>query len=115
MHKILMVGMDLQLLASRAAVLSKVEAAVICCSPAGFTTDLNEDNFDLIVICHTLDGSMGRKIIEESRYRWPGARTLQVLSIQGSPLDSSADELTPCDPLRLIAAVAKILKLDRGR
>lgn len=89
MQKILLVGDDVDLLVTRAAVLAKTGCSVTCCTSKEFAVHLNQEPCALVVLCHTLGPDAGSEIGEEVRRRWPAARLLQVLKGDGDP--SSAE------------------------
>lgn len=78
MSKILLVGSDFRLLASRAAILSTTGASTVCCNPMEMMRDLKRERFDVVVLCHSLPSDDGDSVFEWTQIHWPGAKVLQV-------------------------------------
>jgi DNA-binding NtrC family response regulator len=112
--KILLVGDDFALLASRAAVLARTGANVTCCNSREFTQDLGRDGFGLVVVCHSLHGDTGCRIIKESNRRWPKARVIKVLGMDGKsvPCECHVDAVTDPEPKKLLEHVSGLLNYD---
>lgn len=78
MKKILAVGEDSALLASRAALLSRTDATVTCCNSMEFSTQFQNEEFDLVILCYSLENSIRQAITSGVHLRWPKARLLLV-------------------------------------
>src|ERR1700736_5869583 len=115
MDKILLVGDDFRLLASRAAILSKVTAKVTCCTSSEFARHVKHDDFGLVVLCHSLAGDARLSIVKETHRRWPKAGVLQVAPFYDpSSVPSDVDAVTSAEPSKLLERVSELLKLDRA-
>ncbi len=89
MPKILLIGDDFRLLATRAALLSKTGACTVCCNAAEMQRDLERESFDLVVLCHSLSAEDVRKAAALANQRWPEAK---VFLVEPSvPLDRTFD------------------------
>jgi hypothetical protein len=119
MEKILLIGDDFYLMATRAAVLAKTKASVTCCNSREFAALSEPDHFSLVVLCHSLAPDTARHIGEEVRRRWSQARTLLILKGNGEPssVESNVDATVPAaEPARLIElAMALLAKSPEGR
>ena len=91
MKRILLVGEDFALLATRTALLAKMGASVTCCSSLELRTHVGSARFDLVILCHTLEDSVRCSLAGDVRRRWPNARILQVLT----RFDSAAEDYCP--------------------
>lgn len=81
MIKILLVGKDFRLLATRAAVLSRSGASTVCCNPAEMKRELAGEKFDVVVLCHTLlPEAAGEDVAGLARRWWPQAKILLLRS-----------------------------------
>jgi DNA-binding response OmpR family regulator len=80
MSKILLAGNDFRLLATRAAVLAKTKANVICCNAPEAMTVLEAESFDLVVLCHSLGEKQAIEITGKVRLKLPKVRILMVIS-----------------------------------
>jgi DNA-binding NtrC family response regulator len=111
MEKILLVGDDVHLLASRAAVLASKKMEVVSCSAREVAAHSEGAKFDLIVLCHSLREDLRSATLKTARQRWPGARMLQILKdpYQMSPVEAGTDAVTSTDPETLIDNVMKLL------
>ncbi|HMF54162.1 MAG TPA: hypothetical protein VK593_07420 [Edaphobacter sp.] len=98
MAQILLIGQDTGLLATRAAVLGKTGASVTCCAARAAGSLLQDHDFDIVVLCHTLADAEITEFTAYLHRRWPEAKILKVIVInsfepepQGSDISSSAD------------------------
>src|SRR5258708_38660686 len=79
--KILLIGKDFRLLATRAAVLSRTGSNTVCCSPAEMKRELAGEKFDVVVLCHSLlPEEVGDDVVGLARQRWPQAKIWLVHS-----------------------------------
>jgi CheY-like chemotaxis protein len=113
MPKILLVGQDFRLLATRAAVLAKTHANVVCCSAIEALKILDGERFDLVVLCHSLTESEVARVTETVHRRWAATRILLVVSNVAQErlykgVDFDATSLP--DPDRLIGRTAELLQ-----
>jgi DNA-binding response OmpR family regulator len=113
MSKILLVGNDLRLLTTRAAVLGKTNASVVCCSAVEAMKVLETETFNLVVLCHSLEEKQAAEIIEMVHGRLPETRILMVVSdvsqegfYKGGPFDATSST----EPNRLIQRVSELLR-----
>ena len=109
--KILLVGDDFPLLASRAAILARTGANVTCCSSVEFDQDLGRDGFGLVVVCHSLSGDRECHIIKETHRRWPKARVIKVVGIDGNSVSCAChvDAVTDAEPKKLLEHISGLL------
>ena len=80
MPKILLIGDDFRLLATRAALLTKTGASTVCSNPAEMHKDLGRETFDLAVLCHSLSEEAAREAAGYVHRRWPEAKIFLVES-----------------------------------
>ncbi len=112
MEKILLIGDDSHLLATRAAVLAKTGASVTSCNAKEFDALSDPDPFSLVVLCHSLTPAASRRIGDEVRRRWPQSRLLLVLKGIGDPssFETHVDATAPAaEPAKLIAIATSLL------
>jgi CheY-like chemotaxis protein len=116
--KILLIGNDFRLLATRAALLAKTGASTVCCNPAEVQKDLEGEMFDLVVLCHSLSEEDARKVVALVHQRWP---EVKVFLIESSvPLEKTFDGVaidrtissTPHTLLEQMSAALQMLPKD---
>ena len=112
MPKILLIGDDFRLLATRAALLTKTGASTVCCNPAEMQKDLDGENFDLAVLCHSLSEDGARQSAALVRQRWPAAKVFLIES--SVPLDKTfdgvaLDGMISSTPSALVAQTVELL------
>ena len=119
MPKILLIGDDFRLLATRAALLTKTGASTVCCSSAEMHKNLEREMFDLAVLCHSLSEEDARKAVEYVHRRWPEAKVFLVESsvplektFEGVALDGTISS-TPSALLEQTVALLAALPKDR--
>jgi len=113
MPKILLAGNDFRLLGTRAAVLGKTGASVVCCSASETREIIKTEKFDLVVLCHTLSDQEADQIIATVRRLWPQARTLQVVFDGARERPYRATELdatSSAEPSRLVRRTMELLQ-----
>ncbi len=113
MPKILLVGQDFRLLATRAAVLAKTHASVACCNAVEAMKVLESETFDLVVLCHSLAEKQTVEITNAVHRRWPVTRILLVVSNVGQERfykDIAFDATSLPEPNRLIHRAAELLE-----
>lgn len=110
--RILIVGDDFRLLATRAAVLAKTGASTVCCTASEMMRDLAREHFDLVVLCHSLSDRDAREVTIVAGRWWPQARVLSILSTMEAANYSGegSDALLPSDPNGLVRQVATLLQ-----
>jgi hypothetical protein len=79
MLAILLIGEDLRLLATRAAVLRRLDAEVDLGRPEEFTAHMTTRRYDLLVLCHTIPGKDAETIMTLAQQSWPHTRILQIV------------------------------------
>jgi hypothetical protein len=80
MQKILLVGNDDTLLRTRAWLLKQTQTVEVqTTGPADLGENANEQEFALLVLCHSLDIPARLKVSAEAHRRWPQVRVMQVL------------------------------------
>ena len=115
MSNILLVGEDSRLLETRAEVLARIGAATVCCSQQHMMRDLRGEEFDLIVLCHSLTTRAANDAAALARLRWPKA----PIALLCSPLDppnqanERFDAVVRSDPARLVQATVALLEATR--
>jgi DNA-binding response OmpR family regulator len=112
MPNILLAGNDFRLLGTRAAVLGKTGASVVCCSASETREIIRTEKFDLVVLCHTLSDQEATQIIDTVRRLWPQARTLRVVFDSARERPYKATELDAtcsAEPSRLIRRATALL------
>jgi hypothetical protein len=112
MEKILIVGDDFHLLATRAAILSKTGSKVTCCNASEFADHLGNDSFGLVVLCHTLAEDTRDRIVGDTHRRWPNARLLEVASLVQRRYVREVDAETASEPGKLLENACRLLNLD---
>jgi CheY-like chemotaxis protein len=113
MQNILLVGQDSRLLLTRAAVLRKTEANVICCSASQAMEFVESEPLDLVVLCHSLMEADAEMIAEKIHRRSQKPRVLLVVSDPGRKMpyqDSKFDATSLPDPTELIAQATELLQ-----
>jgi CheY-like chemotaxis protein len=112
MQKILLAGDDLRLLETRAAVLSRTGASVVCWSADEALARISRGKFDLVVLCHTIPDAEARMLSHEIRRLWPQTRIVQVVSgVEGEKVYEGVevDAMSAADPGRLIRCTTELL------
>jgi hypothetical protein len=112
MIRILLVGEDFRLLATRAAVLARTGASTVCCSPAEMLRDLQRETFELVMMCHSLDQVTAVMVASKARQWWPGAKVLLIRSNFGRPVGSEidCDAVIESDPGEMVREAATLLR-----
>jgi DNA-binding NarL/FixJ family response regulator len=112
MSKILLAGNDFRLLATRAAVLARTKASVVCCNAVEAMTVLEREAFDLVIICHSLTEKQTIEVTEKVRERLPRARILLMLSDVASEIvykGIEIDAISSATPGDLIRRASEML------
>jgi CheY-like chemotaxis protein len=114
MLTILLAGSDSRLLATRAAVLSKTGADVVFRSPIATLEALDQNAFDLVVLCHSLTQAELAMIVDKVHQKIPGTKILMVISDldrYGLHEDGKVDATSLPEPAQLIARVKELLQV----
>ncbi|NYF52628.1 hypothetical protein [Tunturiibacter gelidoferens] len=112
MPKILLVGQDVRLLGTRAAVLRKTRAQVNYCLGSQAVGRVKSERPDLVVLCHSLLEGEAESIADDIRKCCKTTKVLMVLSEAGTefPLqDGKFDAICLSRPDRLIACAKGLL------
>ena len=112
MPKILLVGRDVRLLFTRAAVLKKTYADVSSCDVSQAAGLVVTQKPDLVVLCHSLLEGDAESIADEIRICCETTKVVAVLSEAGSEFllhDAKFDAICLSNPYRLTATVGKLL------
>jgi hypothetical protein len=117
MLAILLVGEDLQLLATRAAVLRKVDAEVELGRPEELKALMSERHYDLLVLCHTLREKDANTITQLARQRWPGTQILQIVRERWmeKPQRMGIAALSTPEPRRLVERTRELFPASLHR
>ena len=115
MLRILLAGSDSRLLATRAAVLSKTGAAVVCHNTMETLEILDRETFDLVVLCHTLADPEIVVIADKVHQKMSGAKILMVISELERcrmRVDGIVDVTTLPEPGHLVTLAKELLKVS---
>ena len=118
MSKILLAGNDLSLLATRAAVLSRLGGYVKWASPDKAESALTEEQFDVLVLCHTLLPSDRNRLFSRARAMCPEIRVMQLLVTPYEDVkieDTRHISTSICEPRHLLQEVAGLLDEKSNR
>jgi DNA-binding response OmpR family regulator len=110
--KILLVGDDFRLLATRAALLTKTGASTVCCSAAEMQKDLEGESFNLAVLCHSLSEEDARSSAALVHRRWPEAKVFLVessVSLNKTFEGVALDGMISSAPSALLAQMISVL------
>jgi CheY-like chemotaxis protein len=113
MSRILLAGSDFRLLETRAAVLAKTGAEVIFRNTKETLGILDQDEFDLVILCHSLPERDAAEIVAKVHEKSPGTRILMVtsrLDMYGMRPDSMVDATSLPEPGQLVALASQLLK-----
>jgi hypothetical protein len=114
MLKILLAGSDSRLLATRAAVLSKTGAAVVFHNAIETLAVLDQDRFDLVVLCHSLTELEMAVIADKVHQRIPETKILMVMSDLDRyefHRDRKVDAVSLPEPAQLVVRVKELLQV----
>lgn len=112
MREILLVGEDSVLVATRAAVLSRTGAKVICFPSAASPDQVVDHDIAVVILCHTLQQEAARKFIAATARHWPQARLIRLLPGIGHypALACESNVVNLEGPSQLLDRVREILK-----
>lgn len=111
MPEILLVGQDLKLLATRAAVLAELGARIEWGTPRMIEPALGEKPINLLVLCHTLPLRERQELVARAGEKSPGTEILQLVStieLRDVPLLPNV-KIGVCDPIKLVRRVEELL------
>jgi hypothetical protein len=116
MLAILLIGEDLRLLATRAAVLRRVDADVDLGPPEEFSTRMAARRYDLLVLCHTLREKDAETITLLAQQRWPEVQILQIVRERWmeKPLRRGIAALSTPEPRRLVERTRELFHVPFG-
>lgn len=118
MSKILLAGNDLRLLATRAAVLSRLGCSVQWGSSHAAQFELEHEAFEVLVLCHSLTVSQRAMLISHAKLRSPETLVLQLLvsPYDQAPIERVSDIRTSiCEPHHLLQQMRALLEESRYR
>jgi hypothetical protein len=117
MLAILLIGEDLTLLATRAAVLRRVDAEVDLARPGEFTARMMARCYDLLVLCHTLQERDADTIASQVSQSWPKVRILEIVRERwmAEPVRRGVTALSTSEPKRLVERARELLPTTVGR
>lgn len=113
MSRVLLVGEDLHLLETRAAVLARLDSALRWGSSRMAESVLVEDRVDVLVLCHTLPASEREKLISLACRRRPPTLVLQLFFdlYESQTIAESFNVRTGiCEPNHLVRQVQTLLE-----
>jgi CheY-like chemotaxis protein len=111
MPAILLIGEDEFLLETRAAVLRSTGADMVCTDVSEAIPRLEQKNFDLAVLCHSIPGPVCQTVIDVVRQNWPSTRILLVSAVRSWEREQPAEGVDVCapDPEHLIECTIELL------
>jgi hypothetical protein len=113
MPTIVLAGQDVRLLETRAEVLKKIGADVVCCTGAKALSIVTAEKPDMLVLCHTLAHEESEAIAERVYVCSPRTRVLLVVSqvVADRPYeDAKFDATSLPEPARLVARTTELLR-----
>ena len=113
MKRILLIGEHPYLLNTRAAILRRLGSVEVRL-PADFDRNPDGECFDLLILCHSLDGHTVQAASLAARKRWPGIRVLQLVRYSRElPQSSAADDIAIATEPSDVIRCAERLLLDK--
>jgi DNA-binding NtrC family response regulator len=109
MARIVLVGEDSSLLATRAEVLKRTGASIACSSARRAKSVMDEEVFDILVLCHSVADAVATDLIQYARGRWPEAKILMVVTANFGYRRTGA-EMASADPNLLIERTQQLLE-----
>src|SRR5277367_2389373 len=113
MATVLLVGEDAMLLKTRAAVLGRIGAEIVCSNSVSALGVQADRECDVVVLCHSLREEVCAALAESLHERWPKTRVLLVVTQrEWRPADAWAavDGTSSTEPERLICRTAELLR-----
>ena len=113
---ILLVGEDLRLLSTRAAVLGQGGAEVDTARPEELSVRMMARSYDLLVLCHTLREKDAEAIALLAQQQWPEVRILQIVREQWMewPVRRGIAALSTPEPRRLVERTRELFPAAFG-
>lgn len=111
MAQIVLIGHDVDLLATRAAVLRKTGSSVTYFDARETEALFKDHVFDIVVLCHTLNDVEVAELIRKVHHLWPRAKVLKV--VVGFGLEytmQDGDFSSSSDPGRLLQKAKQLLE-----
>jgi len=111
MPLILLVGQDLRLLATRAAVLAQLDSTIKWGTPSMIETVPRWEHVDLLLLCHTLPREQREELVSVFREKSPETEILQLVStIEVQDIDLLPRvKIGICDPASLVRRVEELM------
>ena len=112
MPTILLTGQDERLLKTRADVLRRTGAEVVCVPAEEMAFAIREVHADLVVLCHTTGAVISREVVASAKEHQPGTRVLVVRPNAVGEEDFgqwSVDGMLPSAPVQLVRGVERAL------
>jgi DNA-binding response OmpR family regulator len=113
MSTVLLIGEDLTLLETRAAVLRSTGAEILCADPVSSFAVQQERECDLVVLCHSLREDICVALAEALRRHWPKTQILLVIPDRDggfAEARDAVDGVSSTEPERLIQKTAELLR-----
>jgi len=98
MPAILLIGEDAFLLETRAAVLRRTGAAMVCAEVSSALPLLETNSFDVAILCHSIPGPVCQTLIDVIRQNWPSTRILLVSPARNWEQTERAEGVELCTP-----------------
>jgi|GEM_PF-1485784 len=111
MARIVLIGHDMNLLATRAALLRKTGSSVTCLSANAADALFEDRPFDIVVLCHTLNDVEVADLMGKVHGLWSRAKILRVVvgwDLEYSMKDGDVSNST--DPGRLLLKTKQLLE-----
>ena len=112
MPRVLLVGIDELLQQTRAAVLRTIGADIVCSGPGSALGVLEDQECDLVVLCHSLSEPLSAALAQAIRSRWPRTRILLVTPAriwEAAEAVPGVDAISCADPESLILRAVGLL------
>ena len=112
MLRILAIGDDLELLATRAELLRLTSAEVVKCRGRDAHRHLETQAFDLVVLCHTINEGEALDVIRALKGRGGMTKILQTTpsgTVSGSTFRVKVDDVVSAVPELLVQRAAEML------
>lgn len=111
MARIALIGHDVSLLFTRAAVLRKTGSSVTCFNARGVDSLFDDHSFDIVVLCHSLHEIEIVELIGKIHGHWPRAKILRVVTGFGLEYSMEDGEVSSsADPGRLLQKTKQLLE-----
>jgi PleD family two-component response regulator len=114
--RVLAVGNDEMLLSTRISILKRrwlVKAA----RPSEALNILENELIDVVVLCHSIEPTEARTLVEALRKTWPSVRILALETLAGgaADLDVSATAVTTDGPSHMLDALERLFESNNSR